>query len=53
MRFNLCNDNNNNFLCCSVISGSGCDSVIQDPLIRSRELFISNSTDTYPVRSLR
>ncbi|XP_071147248.1 arginine-glutamic acid dipeptide repeats protein-like isoform X9 [Mytilus edulis] len=32
---------------------SGRSLVIQDPVIRSRELFISNSTDTYPVKALK
>ncbi|XP_067659372.1 arginine-glutamic acid dipeptide repeats protein-like isoform X3 [Haliotis asinina] len=32
---------------------TGRDSALKDPLVRSRELFISDATDTYPVTALR
>lgn len=36
-----------------VIPGTGRDSALSDPKIKSRELFISNASDTYPVKALR
>ena len=34
-------------------SDSGLDLAINNPVIKSRELFISDATDTYPVAALR
>ena len=35
------------------VSDSGVDLVISDPVIKAREVFISDVTDTYPVSALR
>lgn len=35
------------------MKGTGRDSALSDPKIKSRELFISNASDTYPVKALR
>ena len=36
-----------------LFADSGLDLEINDPIIKSRELFISDATDTYPVAALR
>ena len=42
------------FLHCNFLfADSGLDLEINDPVIKSRELFISDATDTYPVAALR
>ena len=38
---------------CVLLTDSGCDLVTKDPTIKSRELFISDTNDTYPISSLK
>ena len=39
--------------CLCVFSDSGGELIIRDPVIKARELFISDVSDTYPVSTLR
>ena len=34
------------------VTDTGCDLVTKDPTIKSRELFISDTNDTYPISTL-